>query len=399
MRRYLVGGAVRDGLLGLEPREHDWLVTGTSREALLAAGFREVGRDFPVFLHPETGEEHALPRGGDGPLTVEEDLRRRDLTVNAMALDEGGRMIDPCGGHVDLQRRVLRHTPHFADDPLRVLRLARFAARYRPLGFSIAPETAALARRIAASGALQGLAPERLWGEIAAALAEPEARTFFERLRALGALRWVLPELDALFGVPQPARYHPEIDTGVHTLMVLEQACRLTASARVRFAALTHDLGKGTTPPGEWPHHRDHGRRGAELVRSACARLRVPNEWRDLACAVALHHASCHRLAELRPATVLRLLEALDALRRPRRAEEFALACEADARGRTGREDSLYPQRALLQRLLAAARDVDAAAAARGLAEGPRIAEAVRQARLAALRPILDRERRAPARS
>ncbi|MGD2082433.1 MAG: multifunctional CCA addition/repair protein [Chromatiales bacterium] len=391
MRCYLVGGAVRDGLLGLEPRERDWLVTETTREALLAAGFREVGRDFPVFLHPDTGEQHALPRGGGD--SVEEDLCHRDLTVNAMAVDEGGRLIDPCGGQADLRRGLLRHTPHFTDDPLRVLRLARFAARYHELGFSVAPETAALARRVADSGALPALPPERLWGEIAAALQERHARVFFATLRSLHALAEVLPELDALFGVPQPERYHPEIDTGEHSLMVLEQACRLSRSPRVRFAALTHDLGKGATPPELWPRHPDHGPRGAELVRALSARLRVPNDWRDLACAVAVHHDNCHRLESLRPATVLRMLEALDALRRPQRAEELALASEADARGRTGREHTPYPQRGLLAQVLAAARGVDAGAAARSQTGGLRIAQAVRQARLAAIRRVLDLHR------
>jgi len=380
---------VRDLLLGIEPRERDWLVTGTSRETLLAQGFRQVGKEFSVFLDPGSGEQHALPRGGDGEQSLPEDLVRRDLTINAMALDEQGRLIDPLGGRSDLQRRQLRHAPHFEADPLRVLRLARFSARYHALGFRIAPETAALARQVARSGRVQGLSPERLWAEIARALAETDARVFFETLRSLDALGAVMPELDALFGVPQPARYHPEIDTGAHSLMVLDQACRLTPEPEIRFAALTHDLGKGTTPRAEWPSHRGHAERGVDLIRALCRRLPVPRRWGEVACLVARYHAQCHRLAELRPATLLALLEAIDAFRRPERLHALAIACEADARGRAGLEQDPVPQCELLLRLFETARTVDASSLARGLNDGRRIAEAIRAARLSAIRQAM----------
>jgi len=390
MQRFLVGGAVRDLLLGVEPRERDWLVAGASRETLLGLGYRQVGKAFSVFLDPREGEQHALPRGGFGAQALEEDLARRDLTINAMAMDEQGRLIDPLGGRDDLQRHLLRHTPHFGEDPLRVLRLARFAARYRPSGFRISPETAALARRIARSGEIQGLAPERVWAEISRALAEPAAPVFFETLRSLEALAAVMPELDALFGVPQPARYHPEIDTGVHSLMVLEQACRLTPEPQIRFAALTHDLGKGTTASAEWPSHQGHEQRGAELIQSLSRRLPVPRRWCELACLVARHHARCHRLGALRPESLLALLEAIDAFRRPERLRAFAIACEADARGRAGLEEHPVPETELLLKLFGAARAVDAPVLARGLRDGRRIAEAVRAARLRAIRRAMN---------
>jgi tRNA nucleotidyltransferase (CCA-adding enzyme) len=389
MQRFLVGGAVRDLLLGLEPRERDWLVIGGSRETLRAEGYREVGKAFAVFLHPETGEQHALPRADTGERALEEDLAHRDLTINAMAMDEQRHLIDPCGGRADLERHLLRHTPHFAEDPLRVLRLARFAARYRPQGFVVAEETAELARRIAGSGQLQAAAPGRIWAEIARALAEPEARTFFETLRSLGALVAILPELDALFGVPQPPQYHPEIDTGVHSLKVLEQACALTPEPRIRFAALVHDLGKGATPASQWPSHRGHEERGTVLIRRLCERLPVPRSWALLAVLVARYHGLCHRLRELRPATVLGLLEALDAIRRPERLEAFAIACEADARGRQGLEHEPYLQRRALLGLLRAARGVECGSLAQGLADGPGIAASIRAARLAAIRAAM----------
>jgi tRNA nucleotidyltransferase (CCA-adding enzyme) len=393
VQRFLVGGAVRDLLLGLEPRERDWLVTGASAETLLAQGFRQVGKAFAVFLDPQHGEQHALPRGGAVDHPLEDDLERRDLTINAMAMDARGRLIDPLGGSADLQRRVLRHTPHFEQDPLRVLRLARFAARYHALGFHIAPETTALARSMARAGRLQDLSPERVWTEIARALAEPHARMFFETLRSLEALAAVLPELDALFGVPQPARYHPEIDAGEHTLMVLAQACQLTPDPRIRFAALTHDLGKGSSPKAIWPSHRGHEQRGVEILGSLCRRLPVPREWEELARLVVRHHGLFHRLGELRPATVLALLEASDAFRRPERLQAFAIACEADARGRAGLERQPVPQRELLLRLFEAARGVDTSALARGLADGRRIAEAIHAARLSAIRRTLSQSR------
>jgi tRNA nucleotidyltransferase (CCA-adding enzyme) len=393
MERYLVGGAVRDRLLGLEPKERDWLITGATPEQLLARGYRQIGRDFPVFLHPETSEEHALPRGVDRDRSaLEADLCRRDLTINAMAMDAAGNLIDPCGGKDDLQARLLRHTPHFKDDPIRVLRLARLAARYHHLGFHVADETVDLVQQMAAAGQLNDQVPERVWSEIARALEGPSAHVFFEILRTLDALGPILPELDALFGIPQPARYHPEIDTGIHTLMVLEQACQLTADPSVRFAALTHDLGKAETPRDEWPGHRGHTERGVSVIRRLSARLRVPNAWRDLACLVARYHTHCHRLAELRASTVLRMLEAMDGFRRPERVRDFAIACEADARGRKGQENRPFPERALLLSTLEASRDVRLENAAE---HPPRaIARIIRESRLERIQQVLQRHKR-----
>jgi len=394
MEIYLVGGAVRDRLLGLVPRERDWLVTGASPEQLLDQGFRKVGRDFPVFLHPETAEEYALPRaGGDGAAALENDLRRRDLTINAMAMDADGQLIDPCGGKADLRARRLRHTPHFPDDPIRILRLARLAARYHHLGFRVAENTIELVRRMSARGALNRIVAERVWSEIARALDGPAPRIFFEALRSLGALTPIMPELHALFGIPQPARYHPEIDTGLHTLMVLEQACRLTPDPSIRFAALTHDLGKAETPAQVWPSHRGHAEKGVAVIRRLSARLRVPNAWRDLACVVARYHTHCHRLDELRPTTVLDMLEAMDGLRRPDRVESFTIACEADARGRTGWEAKPFPQRRLLLAALEAARDVRFT----DIGAGPdtqAVARAMRQQRLERIERVLHQDRR-----
>ncbi len=379
---YLVGGAVRDGLLGRSVAERDWVVVGASPEQLLRLGYRQVGRDFPVFLHPETGEEYALARTerkrGHGytgfevhcapDVTLEQDLLRRDLTINAMARDSGGALIDPYGGRRDLEARLLRHVSDaFVEDPLRVLRTARFAARYAGLGFRVAPETLALMGDIARQGELAYLPAERVWGELERALGEPDPQVFVEVLRDCGALTHLLPELDALFGVPQPERHHPEIDTGVHTLMALRQAAELTPATDVRFALLVHDLGKGTTPPEEWPRHIAHEHRGVELVERVCDRFKVPNRHRRLALAVCRYHTLCHRALELRGRTLLKLLRVTDALRQPDRFEAFLLACEADARGRLGREREPYPQAAYLRR----AREVAAAVSgARFAAEG-----------------------------
>jgi len=401
METYLVGGAVRDRLLGLSVRDRDYVVVGATPEAMTALGFRMVGTDFPVFLHPQTKEEYALARterkSGVGykgftvyagpEVTLEDDLRRRDLTINAMAEDAGGRLIDPFGGAADLKQGILRHvSPAFVEDPLRVLRVARFAARF---GFSVAHETLALMRDIVAAGEMEALVPERVWSEIERALGEKRPRRFIEVLRECGALARVLPEVDVLFGVPQPPEYHPEIDTGVHTLLVLDQAARLSPDARVRFAALTHDLGKGATPPAEWPKHHGHEERSAELVRSLCQRLRAPNDYRDLAVLVARYHGHCHKVTELRAATLLDTLGALDAFRHPERIELFVLACEADFRGRPGYETRAFPQGDLFRAVLAAARGIDTAAAAAGK-NGPAAGEAIRQARLAAMKPVLN---------
>ncbi|MES9868561.1 MAG: multifunctional CCA addition/repair protein [Sedimenticola sp.] len=348
MRCYLVGGAVRDKLLGLPVEERDWLVIGASGDELTAMGYRQVGRDFPVFLHPETSEEYALPRGeaaadGDNG-EIASDLACRDLTINAMALTPEGTLIDPLRGKRDLEKRLLRHTPAFAEDPVRVLRLARFAARLHGLGFTVADETRKLVREMCRSGQLKSLVAERAWSEIGRALNEQYPVQFFETLRACGALHAVLPELHNLYGVPQPEKHHPEIDTGIHTMMVLEQACRLSDEGATRFAALVHDLGKGSTPKELWPGHIGHEERSVWLVTSLCARLRIPNNYRDLAVLVARYHTHLHRALELKPSTLLRTLMAVDALRRPERFEQFLLACEADARGRKGLESRPYPQ-------------------------------------------------------
>ena len=402
MKIYLVGGAVRDRLLGRPVSERDFVVVGATPDELVAQGFRPVGKDFPVFLHPRTGEQYALARTErkTGPgyygfatrfspdVTLEEDLVRRDLTVNAMAEDEHGAIVDPHGGRRDLEARVLRHVSDaFVEDPLRVLRVARFATRFAPLGFTVAPETLDLMRRIVASGEVASLVPERIWVETERALGEANPVVYFEVLRACGALDAVFPEIAALFGVPQPPKWHPEIDTGVHTLQVLDVAAELATDTTVRFAALVHDVGKGLTPPEQWPRHIGHEEAGARLIERMCARLKVPNEHRELAVLVARHHALVHRAAELRPGTVLELLEATDAFRRPERFDRMLVACEADARGRgPERRAAPYPQAALLRRLRAAAA---AARPAPGELEGqagPVIAERVRAVRIEAIR-------------
>jgi tRNA nucleotidyltransferase (CCA-adding enzyme) len=400
---YLVGGAVRDELLGLEPGERDWVVVGATPDEMLARGFRAVGRDFPVFLHPESNEEHALARTerktapgyrgfavhASAEVTLEEDLKRRDLTINAMARDAQGRLIDPYGGRRDLESRILRHVSGaFVEDPLRVLRIARFAARFGGLGFTIADETLALMREIAASDEMDALVPERVWQETRRALSESQPDVFFATLRECGALARVFPEIDALFGVPQPAKWHPEVDTGVHTLMVLRQVAALSDDLAVRFAALTHDLGKGETPRRHWPSHPGHEARSVRLVGALADRLRIPNELREVALRVAEYHGHCHRATELKPATVLKVLEAVDAFRRPRRLEQFLLACEADARGRAGLEDRPYPQADLLRRAFAAAAGVNAATIAAEATEGAEIARRLRDARLRVIKAL-----------
>jgi len=405
---YMVGGAVRDELLGLPVSDRDWVVTGATPEQMLARGYRQVGRDFPVFLHPDTTEEYALARTErkTGPgyhgfvvnsapdVTLEQDLARRDLTINAMARDATGQLIDPYGGQADLEQRLLRHvSPAFSEDPLRVLRVARFAARFNALGFRIADETLQLMVDMAAGGELTSLAPERVWQECHRALTGPRPAQFFRVLRQCGALAVLLPEVDRLFGVPQPAKYHPEIDSGEHTLMVLEQAERISHDSRVRFAALVHDVGKGTTPASEWPRHIGHEQRGARLIRELSQRLKVPNDHRDLAVLVARYHGLCHRALELKPATLLKLIEDLDALRRGERFQQFLQACEADARGRRGREEHDYPQSSYLRQVLDVVVSVPAAPLVdRGLS-GSELAAALRDSRI---RTIAAMERRTP---
>jgi len=400
MEIYLVGGAVRDDLLGQPVSERDWVVVGATPDDLLTRGFRPVGKDFPVFLHPHTHEEYALARterktapGYHGfsiiaapDVTLEEDLLRRDLTINAMARDAQGRLIDPYHGIRDLEARWLRHvSPAFAEDPVRIPRLARFSARYAPLGFRVAPETLDLMRAMVASGEVDHLTPERVWAETVRALVEPCPGRYIETLRECNALERIFPELDRLFGVPQPPSHHPEIDTGVHTLMAMEQAVRLGADSVTRFAVLVHDLGKGTTPPGEWPRHLDHEQRGADLVRALCQRLRIPNMYRELGVLTARFHTHCHRALELRPKTLLNTLQGLDALRKPRRFEQFLVACEADARGRMGLESRNFPQADFMSRIHQAAAGVRARPLLEQGLTGLALAEALQRDRLAAI--------------
>ncbi|HTT07960.1 MAG TPA: multifunctional CCA addition/repair protein [Gammaproteobacteria bacterium] len=400
MKIYKVGGAVRDRLLGLKTKDCDWVVVGATPAQMESLGYTPVGRDFPVFLHPQTHEEYALARterkSGRGykgftvhaspEVTLEEDLQRRDLTINAMAEDEQGALVDLHGGQADLNAKTLRHvSPAFVEDPLRVLRVARFAAQ---LDFTVAPETLALMRTMAADGELNDLTAERVWQETVRALAELHPRRYIEVLRECGALAVLFPEIDRLFGVPQRADYHPEVDTGVHILLVLDQAARLSDDPRIRFAALMHDLGKGTTPAEFLPRHHGHEERSVRLLEELCDRCRVPNDYRELAIIVARYHGLCHRADELRPDTKLKLLESTDAFRRPERFEQFLLACEADRRGRLGLEDQPYPQADLLRRARQAAVAVDTTTLLeRGLA-GEAFAGELHQLRTAAIRAL-----------
>ena len=400
MEIYLVGGAVRDELLSRPISERDWVVVGATPDDLLARGFRPVGKDFPVFLHPDTHEEYALARterktapGYHGfsfhaapEVTLEDDLLRRDLTINAMARDTQGRLIDPHHGYRDLENRWLRHvSPAFAEDPVRILRVARFSARYAPLGFRVAPETLSLMRAVVTSGEVDHLVAERVWAETARALGEPCPGQFIATLRECGALARIFPELDRLFGVPQPPVHHPEIDAGLHTLLALKQAVRLGADSVTRFAVLVHDLGKGTTPSREWPRHLDHEQRGADLVRGVCQRLRIPNMYRELGVLTARYHTHGHRALELRPKTLLNTLQGLDALRKPQRFEQFLVACEADARGRLGLESRDYPQADFMRRIHRAAVGVSARPLLEQGLTGLALAEALRRERLATI--------------
>src|SRR5437867_5650540 len=398
MQVFAVGGCVRDRLLGRPVHDHDWVVVGATPQQMLDAGYRPVGRDFPVFLHPQTQEEYALARTerktapgyhgfsfhADPTVTLEQDLARRDLTINAMAEDAQGRVVDPFGGQRDLQDRVLRHVGEaFAEDPVRILRLARFAARLPD--FQVAPETMALCRQMVAAGEVDALVAERVWQELAGGLMEPAPSRMLQVLRDCGALARLLPEVDRLWGVPQPEQYHPEIDTGPHLLLVLDTSARLSAPLPVRYACLCHDLGKGTTPGDLLPRHHGHEARSVALLHEMSDRLRVPSDCRELADVVAREHGNVHRSGELNAAALMRLLERCDALRRPDRFEQMLLACECDARGRAGRFDAPYPQRDLLRRALAAARAVDSAsitsaALACGL-KGPAIGAALTHAR------------------
>jgi tRNA nucleotidyltransferase (CCA-adding enzyme) len=404
MQVYRVGGSVRDELLGLPVVDRDWVVVGATPEEMVAAGYLPVGQDFPVFLHPQTREEYALARterkSGRGhrgfrfhaapDVTLEEDLRRRDLTVNAMARDESGRLIDPYGGGADLASRTLRHVSDaFAEDPLRVLRVARFAAR---LGFEVAPETQALMSRIAESGELGTLTPERVWQEIARGLMTDNPSRMLSVLRACRALSAVLPEVDALFGVPQPEVHHPEIDTGIHVLQALDYAAREGASLAVRYAVLTHDLGKGLTPSDVLPHHHGHEARSVELAQELSRRLKVPADCSDLAVLVAREHGKVHRALELRDATLLDLLRAADAWRRPWRLEGLLQACEADVLSRPGRTGPYLPE-LWLRGAAGAVAEVDAASIAAQIADKAQIPHRLRAAQLQALRAWREKQK------
>lgn len=397
MTFYKVGGAVRDRLLGLPVKDIDWVVVGATAQRMTELGFRPVGKDFPVFLHPETQAEYALARTerktapgysgfafhADPDVSLEQDLLRRDLSINAMAEDENGHIIDPYNGQRDLKERWLRHvSPAFLEDPVRILRVARFLARFAPLGFRIAPETMDLMRQMVEAGEVDALVPERVWQETARALGEAAPQEFIRALRDCGALAVIYPELDRLFGVPQPEEHHPEIDTGVHTLMVLEQGARLTPDPQVRFAALVHDLGKGITPESEWPRHHRHEENGVPLVEGLCDRLRAPREYRDLAIITARYHLHFHRAGELRAATLVDLLSQLDAYRKPERFQQWMLACEADARGRPGYEDRAMEQPERLRKAWQVCRQVEAREFVQRGLQGTAIAEALREERI-----------------
>ena len=402
MQVYLVGGAVRDHLLGHPYHEKDYVVVGATPEQLLVQGFQPVGKDFPVFLHPETKDEYALARterkSGHGyhgfefhtdpSVTLEQDLIRRDLTINAMAMDNDGNVYDPYGGQQDLCNKVLRHVSDaFVEDPLRVLRIARFAARYHALGFVVAPETLLLMQELAESGELDALTPERVWKETSRALMEAHADAYFETLRTCGALKVLFPELDALFGIPQRPEYHPEIDCGVHTMMSLQQACRANYSLDVRFAVLLHDLGKALTPADELPRHIMHEERGIRPVTEVCDRLRVPTNTKQLALAVCKEHLKCHQALSLKPGTLWRLLQRLDVLRRPERVEAFVQACECDSRGRLGLEDRDYPQASYILEAIQVVRSIKAQDLPADV-QGPDIGEMLIERRIKAIEQL-----------
>lgn len=400
-RIYLVGGAVRDGLLGRAHGDRDYVVVGANADDMLALGYKPVGKDFPVFLHPETGEEYALARTErkTGPgyhgfsfhaapdVTLEQDLGRRDLTINAMARDDKGTLVDPRGGEKDLRERVLRHvSPAFAEDPVRILRVARFLARYAPLGFRIADETMALMREMVANGEVTHLVPERVWAETRKALTEPQPSAFIRALRECAALAVLFPELDALYGVPQSPQHHPEVDCGTHLELVLDQAAQLAPDDDLAgFCALTHDLGKALTPKDELPRHIAHEHRGLTPLRALCERLKVPAEHAEIATLTCRHHLDAHRALELKPATVLALLESFDVFRRPQRLDPFLIACTADKRGRLGHADDAYPQADFLRAARDAVRTVTARPFVEQGLQGTAIGEAMRRARITAI--------------
>ncbi|MCF7981829.1 MAG: multifunctional CCA addition/repair protein [Pseudomonadales bacterium] len=405
---YLVGGAVRDKLLGYPYHEKDWVVVGATPEEMLALGYRQVGKDFPVFLHPKTQEEYALARTerktGKGykgficdsstAVTLEQDLARRDLSINAMAETLNGELIDPYNGRKDLKNKVLRHvSTAFAEDPLRVLRVARFAARYHHLGFTIADETLTLMQQIVASDEISHLVPERVWREIETALNEQAPEEFIRVLRRCGALSVIFPELDHLFGIPQTEKYHPEIDTGEHVLMALQQSVKLAATAAVRYAVLLHDLGKGLTPPDQWPAHIGHEKKGVRLIEGVGQRIKAPKHFSELAKLVARYHTHCHRALEMRPIKIMALLENTDALRRPDRFQQFLTACEADARGRLGLEDRPYPQSQYLHQALDLISQVNVKPLIKQGFKGPALGDELRIRRIRLIQQ-LDKDKR-----
>ena len=405
MEIYLVGGAVRDKLLNFQVSEQDWVVLGETPESMVKHGFRPVGKDFPVFLHPQSHEEYALARterktapGYKGfavhaspDVSLEQDLLRRDLTINAMAMTPQGQLIDPYGGQQDLEKRIFRHiSPAFAEDPVRILRVARFAARYGHLGFKLAEETRELMQSMVAAGEVDFLVPERVWAELFKALGEQSPSAFFYTLKDCAALEKIFPELYRLFGVPQPERHHPEIDTGLHCMLCLEQAALLSACPEVRFAALVHDLGKGLSPETQWPHHYDHEKKGLPVLEQLCTRLRVPNAFKSLAIQVMRYHTHCHRVFELRASTLTDVLGVLGAFKAKNTLNEFLLACEADARGRTGFEHVPYPQSERFRLAAKAAASVDTSAVVNSGLQGAKIGEAIRRLRVKAVADVIN---------
>lgn len=397
---YLVGGAVRDEILGINPKERDWVVTGSTPQAMHEQGFQPVGKDFPVFIHPQSGEEYALARterksgigyhgftfNADPQVSLEQDLERRDLTINAIAKDSQGKLIDPYSGQSDIEARVLRHvSPAFSEDPLRILRVARFAARFHHLGFRIASETLGLMRQMAVADELSTVSSERVWTETVKALHTDAPHIFFQSLRNCGALQCVYPEIDQLFGIPQPVKYHPEIDTGIHTLMSLERICCITADPVCRFAVLVHDLGKGVTEPEQWPNHRGHEGAGVAVIDELARRLGIGKKFERLAKLVSKWHLHSHRALELKPATVLKLFDNLDVWRRPETLDHFLMCCQADAQGRTGLENKAYPQANYLRQAFLSVKNIDGRRIAQSHSKGANIGKAIEKARLDAL--------------
>ncbi|NVK22215.1 MAG: multifunctional CCA addition/repair protein [Kangiellaceae bacterium] len=405
MQIYLVGGAVRDQLLKLPVTDRDYVVVGATPEQMQTQGYKEVGKDFPVFLHPKTGEEYALARterkSGKGykgfsvdfsaDITLEQDLIRRDLTINAMAQAEDGSIIDPYNGQKDIKDKFLRHvSPAFAEDPLRVLRVARFAAKLAHLDFVIADETLILMQKLCEQGELQHLTAERVWAETEKALNTQSPQVYFETLRLCGALKILMPELDKLWGIPNPGKWHPEIDTGVHTMMVLEQACKATEDTQVRFAAVMHDLGKGKTPEKDWPQHRGHQEAGIPVIKQLCRRLKVPKNYEQLACQVSKYHLHCHKMFELRPKTILKVLKGLSAFRNPNLLEQFIATCQADFNGRLGNEHLEYEQGKLLWQCYQTTKDIDTQALMEKGFEGQKLGEEIDRVRVQLIKQLKD---------